>query len=194
MHSVQTGSFICVQVVKVILLADDLTPSSLVAAYHSRREALLRFLTARMRSPEEAEDLLQELYIRLTRVREPADIHDAGAYLFRAAMNLARDFQRERLRARTREGHWLESQRSVLGDHAVDDAPSAERAYDAKQRLATIRVVVDELSPQCRRVFVMHKFQGLSHQEVADSMGISRSTVEKHMHVALRRLMERLER
>ncbi len=146
-----------------------------------------------MRNPEEAEDLLQELYIRLSRVPERTDIQDVGAYLFRSAMNLARDFQRDRSRAQTREGHWVDSQSTVLGDESIDDAPSAERAYDAKQRLATIRAVVDELSPQCRRVFVMHKFQGFSHQQVADSLGISRSTVEKHMHVALKRLMARLE-
>jgi RNA polymerase sigma-70 factor (ECF subfamily) len=164
-----------------------------MAAYHSRREALLRFLTARMRSAEEAEDLLQELYLRLNRVTESADIRDPGAYIFRAAMNLARDFRRERSRTRTREGHWVESQRSVMGEQAIDDAPSPERAYDAKQRLGVIRAVVDELSPQCRRVFLLHKFEGFSHQEVADRMGISRSTVEKHMHVALRRLMERLD-
>ena len=69
-----------------------------------------------------------------------------------------------------------------------------ESAYAAKQRVAAIRNALEELSPQCRRVFVMHKFEDLSHEEVARRVGISRSTVEKHMHTALKHLIARLGR
>ena len=174
-------------------MADESKPSSLLAAYHSRRDVLLRFLTARLGHREDAEDVLQELYIRLGRAADTADIHDLGAYLFRAAMNLARDWQRDRSRARTRDMAWVETQRIVVGGQTVDDTPSAENAYGAKQRITAIRNAIEELSPQCRRVFLLHKFEGLTHQEVAERVGISRSTVEKHMHTALRHLMNRLE-
>jgi RNA polymerase sigma-70 factor (ECF subfamily) len=62
------------------------------------------------------------------------------------------------------------------------------------QRLAEVRRALDELSPQCRRIFMLHKFEGLTHQEVAERANISRSTVEKHMHTALKHLMKRFGR
>ena len=76
----------------------------------------------------------------------------------------------------------------------IADAPSAEDALHAKQRIAAVRAALDELSPQCRNVFVLHKFQGLSHEDVARQAGITRSTVEKHMRTALVHLVHRLGR
>jgi RNA polymerase sigma-70 factor (ECF subfamily) len=60
--------------------------------------------------------------------------------------------------------------------------------------MLAVRRALDELSPQCRRIFVLHKFDGLSHKEIAERVNISRSTVEKHMHTALKHLIERLGR
>ena len=71
---------------------------------------------------------------------------------------------------------------------------SAEAALHAKQRLQAIVSVLDELSPQCRNVFVLHKFEGLTHPEIAARVGISRSTVEKHMTTALKHLVRQLGR
>ncbi|HEX2802328.1 MAG TPA: sigma-70 family RNA polymerase sigma factor, partial [Phenylobacterium sp.] len=58
--------------------------------------------------------------------------------------------------------------------------------------LAALVQAVDELSAQTQRVFRMHKFDGLTHPQVAKSLGISRSAVEKHIMTALRHLSARL--
>jgi len=79
----------------------------------------------------------------------------------------------------------------MMGSEAVAAIPAADAAYEAKQRLERVVAALDELSPQCRRVFVMHKFEGLSHPEIAARIGISRSTVEKHMGTALKHLIKR---
>jgi RNA polymerase sigma factor (sigma-70 family) len=169
-------------------------PCDLLAVYLSRRDAIGRFLSARLASKEEAEDVLQELFLRLSRTAPPDDVRDPAAYLFRMAMNMARDYRRERQRAHTREADWADSRNTLAGAELLEDAPSAETAFAAKQRLAAIRKALDELSPQCRRVFLLHKFEGLSHEEVASRAGISRSTVEKHMNTALKHLISRLGR
>jgi RNA polymerase sigma factor (sigma-70 family) len=169
-------------------------PSQLLELYFSRRDAIARFLAARLGNRQEAEDVLQELFLKLDRNVASEEVRDPAAYLFRMAANLARDHRRERQRAHTREADWADVQSMVAGSDIVEDAPSAEAAYGAKQRLAAIRAALDELSPQCRRVFTLHKFDGLSHEEVAKQAGISRSTVEKHMHTALKHLIERLGR
>ncbi len=51
---------------------------------------------------------------------------------------------------------------------------------------------LDELPPQCRKAFRLHKLDGLSHAETAAAMGISRSAVEKHISAALKFLLARL--
>jgi len=163
-----------------------------MVTYLSRRDALGRFLTARVGSREEAEDLLQELFVKVDRTAPVADLRDPAAYLFRMAANLARDRRREQHRARIREADWVDTQNVVLGSQAIDDTPSAEAAHGAKQRVAAIQRALEQLSPQCRRVFLLHKFEGLSHQDVARRVGISRSTVEKHMRTALKYLIEQL--
>ncbi len=167
--------------------------SGLIAIYLSRREAIRRFLVARMGNAEEADDLLQELFLK-ARQTEPGDVREPAAYLFRMAQNLARDHRRERSRARQREADWADSRTMTMGTETVEDAPSAEAAIAARQRLDAIRRALEELSPQCRRVFTLHKFEGVPHQDIARIAGISRSTVEKHMHTALKHLVERLGR
>jgi len=167
--------------------------TELIAAFLSGRDAIRRFLIARLGNAEEAEDLLQELYLKVEHA-EPTDVREPAAYLFRMAQNLARDHRRERQRTRKREADWASMQTVTAGTQAVADAPSAESAIAARQRLAAIRAALEELSPQCRRVFTLHKFDELSHQEIAKKAGISRSTVEKHMHTALKHLIARLGR
>jgi RNA polymerase sigma-70 factor (ECF subfamily) len=172
----------------------DDRPSELIAVYLTRRETVRRFLLARTGNAQEADDLLQELYLKLERLDDTADVRDPLPYLFRMALNLARDRRRERQRTATRDAAWADTHNTLSGTDAVSDEPSVEAAYDAKQRLAAVRAAIEELSPQCRRVFALHKLDGRSHQEVADELGISRSAVEKHMHTAIKHLAVRLVR
>ena len=66
------------------------------------------------------------------------------------------------------------------------------RPRPAQSRMALLTEALTELSPQTQRVFRMHKFEGMSHPEVAAALGISRSAVEKHMMAALKHLLARL--
>jgi RNA polymerase sigma factor (sigma-70 family) len=169
-------------------------PSALMAIYLAKRSVIARFLSARLGSKDDAEDVLQELYLKLNRIDSSQEVHDPAAYLFRMALNLAHDFRRERSRARVRDNAWVGARYLMAGSELVANIPSAESGYHAKQRLAAIREVIDELSPQCRRVFFLHKFEGLSHKEIAQRLGISQSTVEKHMNSALKHLIRRIGR
>jgi len=136
---------------------------------------------------------LQELYFKIEHA-ETGEIREPAAYLFRMAQNLVRDHRRERHRTKNREADWADAQTIISGTEAIADAPSAEAAMAAKQRIASVRSALLDLSPQCRRVFALHKFDGVSHQDIAQMTGISRSTVEKHMNTALKHLIGRLGR
>lgn len=137
---------------------------------------------------------MQELYLHIDRAEPLVEIKDPIAYVFRTAANLARDYVRTRRRAAARELAWATLHHGVEGSEALDDSPSAERSVEAKQRVDAVHRALGELSPQCRRIFVLHKFEDLSHQQIAERANISRSTVEKHMSTALRHLINRLGR
>ena len=168
--------------------------SSLMTHYLANRESIRRFLAARVGIAHEADDLLQELFLKISRFEPAEEVRDPVSYLFRTAMNLAHDRRRERQRAVSREASWADARHVTVGAETVDETPSAEAAYGARQRLAAVHKALEEVSVQCRRVFVLHKLEGLSHQQVSVKLGISRSTVEKHMHTALRHLIERIGR
>ena len=165
--------------------------SALVALYLERRTDLVRFFTLRLRSPAAAEDLVQDIYVRLTGLDDTADIQNPVGYLYRLGSNLMLDRLRGERRGASRDGAWLDAQSLQVGAEMVTPEPSAETVVADRQRLALLLRALEELGPQTQRVFRLHKLEGLSHPEVAKTLGLSRSSVEKHMMAALRHLAAR---
>jgi RNA polymerase sigma-70 factor (ECF subfamily) len=161
-----------------------------VQAYLDNQAGLRRLLRARMGADAQAEDVLQELYIRLRARPNESAIGHPAAYLYRMALNLARDYRRGWDRARVRDETWADENNTSLGGETVVETPSADRVLEARQRLMRIAATVAALPPQRKRVFTLHKLEGLSHAEVAQRLGISRSAVEKHMTAALKQLLD----
>lgn len=157
-------------------------------AYLERRSDLVRFFTARLKSAAAAEDLVQDIYVRVAAVPADAEIRAPAAFLYRLGSNLMLDRLRGERRAAARDAAWREGQRTVLGAEEVAEDPSAEQALAARQRLAVIVAALEALPPLTQRAFVMHKFDGLSHAEVAAALSISRSAVEKHIMAVLKHL------
>jgi RNA polymerase sigma-70 factor (ECF subfamily) len=166
--------------------------SALLAAYLERREDLVRFFALRLKSAAAGEDLVQDIYLRLQSVEPGADVRNAAGYLYRLGSNLMLDKIRSERRSAVRDHDWRDSHRTMIGAEEVAEEPPADAAVAARQRLAAVVAVLKELPEQTQRVFRMHKFDGLSHSEVAQALGISRSAVEKHCMAALKRLAERL--
>lgn len=163
-----------------------------MAAYLERRADLVRFFTLRLKSAEGAEDLVQEIYLRIAAADPPTPVENPVGYLYRLGSNLMLDRLRGERRSAARDAAWRDTQRTVLGHDEIAEEPSAEDAIAARQRLAAIVAALSDLPEQTRRVFRLHKFDGLSHSEVAAKLGISRSGVEKHMIAALKHLARRL--
>ena len=166
--------------------------SSLIGLYLVRRGDLARYLAIRLRWAADAEDRVKDIDIRLSGLEQPGAIQKPMGDLYRLGSNLMLDRLRGERRTANRDGAWLDSQTTRIGIHEISAEPSAEAAVAARQRLALLTEALKELSPQTQRVFRMHKFEGLSHPEVAAAIGISRSAVEKHMMAALKHLLARL--
>lgn len=166
--------------------------SALLAAYLERREDLVSFFALRLKSPAAGEDLVQDIYLRIAAVDPGADVRNAAGYLYRLGSNLMLDRIRGEKRSAARDHDWRDSHRTLIGAEEVAEEPPADVAVAARQRLDAVVAALKELPEQTQRVFRMHKFDGLSHSEVAQALGISRSAVEKHCMAALKRLAERL--
>jgi len=162
-------------------------------AYLAKRSELKRFLVARFRDETFAEDILQDMYLKIERSDLQNPVDSAGAFLYRAANNLALDRKRQAQSQQTRDQNWTDAHTHSVQDTVVQDEPDMESALDARRRLKRAMELVAQLPPQCRRVFIAHKIDGLSYREVAASLDISKKTVEKHMSKALKYLILHLK-
>jgi RNA polymerase sigma factor (sigma-70 family) len=158
--------------------ATALDADALVRQY---REPLKRFFQRRLRDRTDAEDLAQEVLLRLTR-KHSLVRQTRPAYIFLTARSVLLDrVRRDRVRER---GDLHES------DEAALEAPSAERVCSAQERVQRVSQLMEALTPRVRQVFTMHRVEGLAYTEIAQALGITMSTVEKHMSAALRFLVQ----
>ncbi len=169
--------------------ADD---DPLLAAYLERRANLVRFLAARSGSLAVAEDLAQELYLKIAGRDRAAEVGAPAALLYRMALNLMLDRARGETRSAARDTAWRQVVRSEIGGVDVADEPPADEAAASAQRLRQLIAAVADLPPQAGRAFRLHKLEGLSHAETARAMGLSVKAVEKHVSAALKALTVKL--
>ena len=165
----------------------------LLGALEEQRRQLRRFLVARTGSEADADDLISELWIKVS-LSQPGPISNPKSYLFRMANNLVMDRARERRRRERRESEWTADQLGAKPETAelADSAPTAEQNLLERDEAQRLRAAIARLPSGAQRVLRMHKFEGLSHAEVAARLGISKSAVEKHMAVAMTHLRHML--
>ena len=144
-------------------------------------------------SPQDAEDLSQEAFVRAFRARDRLD-PDRPFYpwlyqiLRRLCFNFTRDTSARR-RKLEYAGGWLVAEAK---SRAAADDPERARATDAlRERLER---EIAELSPTQREVFVLKEFQGLKYREIAELLDVPIGTVMSRLYAARQRLAERLER
>ncbi len=170
------------------IMADIDRDTGLAALYRLHRAELLRFLVARTGDPAEAEDVVQEVWIKIADQRGP--IANGRAYLFRVAHNLVLDRLRERRRRMVREQRWSDSEVGLVppSGEVADGRENIEQEIEAREEAARLASAIAHLPDGARRALRLHKIEGLSHGEVAARLGISKSAVEKHMAVAMKHL------
>ncbi|MBV8686393.1 MAG: sigma-70 family RNA polymerase sigma factor [Alphaproteobacteria bacterium] len=142
--------------------------------------ALRRFLAARRVAPDEAEDLLQELYVKLS-LKATGPVLDARAYLYRTLDNMIVDRRRADLRRGAREEAWAGAD---LTDGSVADEPTPERIVSARRQLGAVEKALSALPERTLLVFRRFRLDGATQRDIAAELGISISAVEKHLQRA----------
>jgi RNA polymerase sigma-70 factor (ECF subfamily) len=153
-----------------------------MSAHHYRE--LLNHLTHTLNDRHSAADIVQESYARMLALQQSGqDVQQPRAWLYRTARNLVIDRYR-RLETRT-GGAALNEPETDLDTLAGPEAIEPETAVASAQAVAAMLGAIDKLPLRCREAFVLHRFDGLPHAEVAARMGISRKTVEQHVKAAM---------
>jgi RNA polymerase sigma factor (sigma-70 family) len=161
--------------------------TDLKGAFLEHRPALLRYLSARRVPAEEAEDMLQDLFVKLE--SHPAgSVAEPRAYLYRMAENLLLDRRRSAKRRTGREEAWATAQLGAMQE--ADDRPSAEQVLIARERLSLVANALAALPDRTRLVFRRFRIDGVPQREIAAELGISLSAVEKHLQRAYQVVVE----
>ncbi|WMN15868.1 sigma-70 family RNA polymerase sigma factor [Pseudomonas piscis] len=146
---------------------------------------LMCFLHAKLGNRQVAEDVVHDAYVRVLERSSDTPIEQPRAFLYRTALNLVIDGHR---RNALRQSEPLE----VLDNEERYFNPSPQTSLDQGQRLEMLQRALTELPRLCRESFLLRKLEGMSHQEIAEQLGISRSLVEKHIVNAMKHCRVRL--
>lgn len=142
-------------------------------------------LMRRGRTSHEAEDLVQEAWLRLALFERQQEVNQPEAFLMRTALNLSIDDFRS---SRNQFEH-VPAEEYVL----LDTAPAADAILLGKERLARLSECLANLDVRTREIFLAHRLNGSSYRDIAKEHSLSVSSVEKQIAKAtlvLARAME----
>jgi RNA polymerase sigma-70 factor (ECF subfamily) len=151
------------------------------------RDELKRFMLARQCDPAEVDDLLQDLFVKLS-TGKTGPVGNPRAYLYQMANNLLLDRRRGRHRQARRDDSWARSQFGQ--DLREDPAASPERVAIDRNLLAQVEATLREMPERTADILRRYRLEGQSQKVIAEQIGISLSAVEKHLQRAYRVLLE----
>lgn len=159
-------------------------PADFAGFYRATVAPLRRFLFRMMGNRAEAQDLAHDAYAKIYPAMQEKAVGQPQAFLYTTARHLALD----RLKRRARSPLLPISVAS--SEAAVSPAPGVESVVMAREEWALLERAVAGLPPGCRRVLLLRMVERLSHEEIAQQLGLARSSVEKHLMRAVRLLQE----
>jgi RNA polymerase sigma-19 factor, ECF subfamily len=156
-------------------------------AFERYRGGLQRFLMRRLDHAQNAQDLAQEVYLRLLRVDSANLVRQPQAYMYRIAAHVVHEFKlREE---REKECMTIDSDAlSELAERVVD--VSLEEPWRHANTERELTKLLLQLPPVERAIVLMQKRDGLSYEEVANKLDLSIHTVKKYLFRALLRLRQ----
>lgn len=149
---------------------------------------LKRFLMGILKSEQGVEDIVQDVYIKAFHAEQEKTIEHPKAYLFTVAKNLA-------LNELSRKSRQLTSYIEDCSPcEQEEESASLESEVEADASFELYCRAVADLPEKCRQVFLLRKVHGLKHKEIAKHLGISLSSVEKHLKLGAQSCRDYLTR
>jgi RNA polymerase sigma-70 factor (ECF subfamily) len=155
------------------------------AVFDAAYDALFRYACYITQDQEAAYDLVQEVFLKLWLVRETINpARSLRALLYQMVRNAALNHERDRKR------HSLDPLTDTVANLAAP--PETEENIDARALQEHLEVWIAEMPERRREAFVLSRFEGLSHEEIAGLMDLTPKTVNNHIVLALQHLRRRL--
>jgi len=143
--------------------------------YEKFNDALYHYILARSDSQEDAEDLAQEVHLRVMQKLRKQQA-PSFSFLRTIAANLLKD------RRRKQHVRKIELKISAAeSERLPSTATSTQQFLESKQLYMLFKKVIENVKPESRQAFVLHRFDGLTYNEIAREMKISSGMVKKHI-------------
>ena len=159
-------------------------PAAQEQAILNETTALRGYIAARVRNPQEVEDLLQETLLRSLRILKQREIDNPPAYAMQVAKSVLVEFWQRRTRDTAEE----------LTEALHPTVSSPEVTEEGMRKLQAMVDILETLPPLRREVFSRRRMEGQSREEIARELGLSVEAVKKHINRALVDLSLGLER
>ena len=146
---------------------------------HHLRRRLERLLRTRSRSREDAEDVIQDAFLRLqVYYNKGGDVREPEAFLVKTAIRLAINSSRD-------AGRRARAEELITTQPLIETTPLPEEVVDAEERLGALQRRLKSLHPQTRDVFLLHRVDGLSYAQIAKLYGLTGKAVERRIARAM---------
>lgn len=156
-----------------------------IATKHGRR--LRRYLAARLRNAADAPDLVQEVFLRLLRIERHESIRNPEAYV----MTIAAHVLHQHTLRRATDPESLSAVDVLVDLQAAIESDPVTR-LDAHTRLEELDRALERLPPNVHATFVLHRRDGMTLEEIAKILGVSRPMVKKYLAKAVFKCREQL--
>lgn len=157
----------------------------LAALVQRQRARLARFFGQHAPDKSEVPDLVQDVFLKLTKTEMPEAFENEASYVISVARSVLTDHHRRR-RVRYAGEH------GEMVDDIVDMGPPIDHVLDNRAMAQRVRAALLDLPERTRDVFALKTLQGMRMADVADALNVSLSTAEKHHARALAHLAARL--
>jgi RNA polymerase sigma factor (sigma-70 family) len=148
--------------------------------------ALVRFLSRKLPSPADVQDIRHDIYVRILEAAERELPANAKAFLFSVARNILID------RARRNRIVAIDLLEDLDSLNVLIDEGTPERREAGRQQLQRLSILIQRLPDRCRDVVWMRRVEDLPQKVIARKLGIAEATVEKHLVRGVRLLADAL--
>lgn len=145
--------------------------------FRSNYQRLCQRVLQITRDAATAEDIVQEVFVNFWNSAQRQDITSPEAYLYRAVLNKALTYASSQKRRVELETLYREQQPSATS--------SADEDVHLQELQLKVQQTINALPPMCQKVFLLSRYEEMSHKEIAVFLGISTNTVDNHIKKAL---------
>ena len=150
--------------------------------------ALKSFFSKRVSSPEDAEDLIQDVFVRLARRADLASIETIKGYLFQTARASITEYYRKRTSSRADMHYMFDEDEHIVAEISI------ETVLADKEAVRRLISGLYELPERTRDIFILYHFEGNKQMQIARNLHIGIRTVERHLAQANTFLLKRVGR